>query len=129
MITKGRALSDELQFIQEAGDRLANRLEKLAEKNSSQARHAYEHYENMADIDMVEHKTKTSASSPQPSGSSAFDIVDREFESQDLGSDDQFPSFLINPDKEDTDIPRNLQSKAERELAEALNKKRSSKKG
>ena len=117
MITKGKALSEELQFIQESGDRLATRLEKASKGTKAEQ-------ETIAEEPLVAKKPKSKdtkkKSPPQP----IFNIIDREEEGQ-IGGTDDLPEFLT----EDTDIPSELQSQAEKDLAMALQRQKKMKKG
>lgn len=110
VISDAKVLSDELKFMNEAGNNLASRLEKLAERN----REVTEKIE--------ERITVTSVSSPSKSapirldeGPRGFAIHDRDFEA---GFDD--------PGEDDFELADEefggLQSQAERELFEALQK-------
>lgn len=103
LLNKGRALSDELQLITEAGDSLATRLEQL----SVRARTGEDPYESPsrdAPLFAAPARPSPSASAP-PSSTSAsiFTIRDPDFEHDD--SDDD------------------LGSQAEKDLARALRKR------
>ncbi len=113
MITKAKALSEELQFIQESGDRLATRIEKAAENTNKES----------ASGDTPIRATKPSSSKSKKSPPSPmFNIIDRDNE---IGGEHDIPEFLTD----DTDIPENLKSQAERDLAMALRKQKQTKKG
>jgi len=110
VISDAKVLSDELKFMNEAGNNLATRLEKLAERN----REVTEKIE--------ERITVTSVSSPLKSqpirldeGARGFAIHDRDFEAGFDDADDE--DFELTDD----DFG-GLQSQAERELFEALQK-------
>jgi hypothetical protein len=112
VISDAKVLSDELKFMNEAGNNLATRLEKIAERN----REVTEKIE--------ERITVTSVSSPskgQPirldDGVRGFAIHDRDFDGGHDDEDDQDEDFELTDD----DFG-GLQSQAERELFEALQK-------
>jgi hypothetical protein len=123
MITKAKALSEELQFIQESGDRLATRLEKAAENKGKGI--SPEFYEDEPESVVTKKKSdpgkkqNSKKTPPQP----IFNIIDRD--QDDIGGEDNLPEFLT----EDTEIPDNLKSQAERDLAMALQRQQKSKKG
>jgi uncharacterized protein YoxC len=110
VVAKSRVLSDELQYIYETGDRLASRLEALVEQSSGEIKKAHKKQGLSDEIEHV-HKRDEKKAPVSP-----FNIVDREFEDDGTEADDDFPSFLR--DDEDDSM-----SQAERELAEALQKK------
>ncbi|MCB9964048.1 MAG: hypothetical protein H6855_02720 [Rhodospirillales bacterium] len=125
MITKARALSEELQFIQETGDRLANRLEKAVEKQS-ELRPQFE-LEEEPSAPAASRKSKDKeekkrqVTPPRP----MFNIIDREFDA---------PSRSRSPDEfdensADLDVPEDLTSQAERDLILALQRQTKNKKG
>lgn len=118
MITKGKALSEELQYIQEAGDRLANRLETAVEKSSSANKARSQDYNQSR-----EQKTTAASQNKKSPPSPMFNIIDRDHENNE--EDHKIPDFLT----EETDVPDNLKSQAERDLAMALQKQKKSKKG
>lgn len=121
MITKAKALSEELQFIQESGDRLANRLEKAAANKGKSLASNYE-YEDEEEVRASPKKKSEKGvkkAPPQP----IFNIIDRDHE--DIGGEDNLPEFLT----EETEIPDNLKSQAERDLAQALQRQQKAKKG
>ena len=108
IISDAKVLSDELKFMNETGNNLAGRLEKLAERNREF-------------VDKIEAASQvTPISSPLKSqpirldeGARGFAIHDREFEAGFEDEDD----FEVAED----DFG-GLQSQAERELFEALQK-------
>ena len=101
LLNKGRAMTDELQLITEAGDSLATRLEQL----SMRARTGEDPYESPArDAPVFSAPARPSPSSSSPSAS-LFTIRDPDFEHDDDGLDD------------------GLGSQAEKDLARALRKR------
>ena len=119
MITKARALSEELQFIQESGDRLATRIEKAAEKSNAGRQKTRDIIDEEVHSSKKTGQSQTKKSPPSP----MFNIIDREHD--DIGNEHDIPEFLTD----DTDIPDNLKSQAERDLAMALRKQKKSRKG
>ncbi len=116
IITDSKKLADELRVMNESGNNLANRLEKLADKNRALVNeiesagglgHAPIMYQ-----EPVRHAPRTLDEELEDELGGAFSIQDREFDG---------PEFL----NEDS----TLQSQAERELFEALNKGKSRKMG
>lgn len=110
LINEARLLSDELQLMTEAGDNIASRLERLAERN----REIAERIEKQGGAAMSSQAPQLNLKRSQenkslPTGPS-FAIRDREVESD----------FEEDPTGWPSDDP--LQSKAERELFEALRK-------
>jgi hypothetical protein len=105
LINEASALSDELQIMTEAGDNMALRLEKVAQKNAN-----------------IVNKPSTS-SHREKEISSGFSIVDHEFSRDEdtpvEDEDNNYPSFL----RSDADSYDDFQSRAERELFEALSSK------
>jgi hypothetical protein len=91
-INEARALSEELQFMNETGNNLAGRLEKVATGSAARV-NPYD-----GDYDTAEEKR-------------GFAIQDREY-----GLDDDAAGFVID----DEDDGANLGSRAERELFQAL---------
>jgi len=96
MINEAAALSEELQLMGETGNSLARRLEVAAEKNGRAATSA-----------------PPSAPAPAVRRDGSFAIRDPEF-GIDAGDDDGFNSMAFD------DEPSGLQSRAERELFDAL---------
>ncbi len=117
IISEAKALSDELKFMSQSGDSLANRLEKLADRN----RELVEKIEAGGGV--------TRASSSQNSsrigseelnlkevlGGGGFSIQDREF--QELDDDAELEAEFAEFTSQEGG---NFQSQAERELYEAL---------
>lgn len=105
LINEASALSDELQIMTEAGDNMALRLEKVAKKNAN-----------------IVSKTHPSVATERDNNA-GFAIVDHEFEIEEdteyEEEDNNYPSFLRS-NSEDYD---DFQSRAERELFEALSSK------
>lgn len=93
-INEARALSEELQFMNETGNNLAGRLEKVATGSTARV-NPYD-----GDYDTAEEKR-------------GFAIQDREY---GLDDDDDAAGFVID----DEDDGANLGSRAERELFQAL---------
>ena len=96
-INEARALSEELQFMNETGNNLAGRLEKVATGSAARINPYDAEYE-----------------APVEKQRGGFAIQDREFGIED----DDAPGFLL----EDDDDGSNLGSRAERELFEALHR-------
>ncbi len=115
IIREARALTDELKFMNETGNNLANRLEKLAEKNR-------------ALMDKVEEAGGFSAAPITYRHESPAQAMDRELEEELLGGfaihDREYEDDL----EDDFDAP-GLQSQAEREFFEALQNKTRQRKG
>ena len=111
IISDAKALADELKFMNETGNNLADRLEKLADRN----RALTDKIEAAGGVAQI-----SSPSKPQPirldEGVRGFAIHDREFE--EGFADDEDDGF---EDLSDDDFG-GLQSQAERELFEALQK-------
>lgn len=109
VIREARALADELGFMNEAGNNLANRLEKLAEKN----RELVEKMEQAGGVGPASSSYKTMAAS---SRNDNFDAdVDEALEA----------GFILQDREFDDDLAletMGLQSQAERDLMEALHK-------
>lgn len=115
IISDAKALSDELKFMNQTGDSLANRLEKLAERN----RELVDKIEGAGGLGALPSSYHEPISKPAPKSvsrpantsaePSGFAIRDREY-SEGLEDDDlDFESEMGQ-----------LQSQAERELFEAL---------
>lgn len=115
IISDAKVLSDELKFMNEAGDNLAGRLEKLADRN----RELTDKIEAAGQVTSL----SSPAVRPQPirldEGVRGFAIHDREFEE---GFADEDDDFALPDDEFDTLSGGGLQSQAERELFEALQK-------
>ena len=124
VISDAKPLADELRFMTEAGNILANRLEKLAERN----REMVDKIENAGGIG---HGTQITYKEPLPKGTHTqvatpkaakveddaprgFMIQDRDY--GDDADDDVFNDEFISAESS------GLQSQAERELFEALQK-------
>lgn len=96
-IKDAQALTDELQVMQEAGNNLAGRLEKLADRNASHHDFSFEQ------------------SAPIRAGEArGFAIRDAEFERDDLEDEAELSGFS------DDTMPSSFSSRAEQELFEAL---------
>ncbi len=116
LIHESRALFDELQIMNEAGNGLARRLETLAERRQGGTP------QDLPDSDYAQEER------PNSDRGTSFLIQDRDFEESD---DDDFgeAGFGWNDgDDRDQNIPEDLQSQAEKELYRALqqNKKKRS---
>ncbi len=129
LINESKFLSDELRFMNEAGNNLANRLEKLAERNSDLASSA-DIFLKQPGAGGVKTLTKKQADQKQTeqrfqqdddkdTSGFGFAIHDREFQDDEDGFADGDEILF-----EDEDIMPHLQSAAERELFEALQKGR-----
>ena len=112
IISDAKTLSDELKFMNETGNNLAGRLEKLAERN----RELTDKIEAAGNVGQI-----SSPSKPQPirldEGARGFAIHDREFEQGFADEEDDFEDLT-----DDDFGTSGLQSQAERELFEALQK-------
>lgn len=119
IINSSKNLSDELHFMNDAGNRLAERLEKLAEKNSAlvnDIQNASGGVKNTP-ISFLQHEPFEKKAEPEKQDDVAgFMIQDREFE------DDNYED-LDDLDFGDEQPASGFQSQAERELYEALYKK------
>jgi hypothetical protein len=118
MITKAKALSEELQFVQESGERLANRLEKARDEASSSV--VTSHNKQFEETKLrAPERPKADKKKPAPPRP-MFNIIDRDQQ----GGDDLYAYI-----EDDNDIPDNLKSQAEKDLALALQRQQNSKKG
>lgn len=99
-INEARALSEELQFMNETGNNLAGRLEKVATGTAAR-------------INPYDGDYEPAISETPGEKRGGFAIQDREYGMDD---DDDAPGFLL----EDEDDGSNLGSRAERELFQAL---------
>ena len=111
VISDAKALADELKFMNETGNNLANRLEKIAERN----RESSEKIEEKSMLAKVSSSTKGQPIKIEEA-TRGFAIQDRDF-AVGLEEDDE-DEF---DDLSDDDFG-GLQSQAERELFEALQK-------
>lgn len=118
-INEAQSLSEELQIMSQSGNRLASRLEKLADKNArAPARPSYK-------PDLAGDKPRSLEAIPSNNSGepfSGFAIHDREFEE---GMDES--GFL--PGDFEEEETEEFGSRAERELFEALQKKNKAKTG
>lgn len=119
IINDSKSLADELQFMNDAGNRLAERLEKLAEKN----RALVTEMESAGGvkntpISFLQHEPfeKAAPQKDEEEDVAGFMIQDREYE------EDNYED-LDDADFGDEPAPAGFQSQAERELYEALYKK------
>lgn len=142
LIDQSRALADELKIINEAGENMAGRLEKLAEENRKAAQSARAPQAIFEDDEKISSPVHRAESSSQKKGYSStlrnvekedaaerdvpsFMIKDREFMDYDSLENHLDASASNDPFSEDENIeddimPENLQSKAEQELFKAL---------
>lgn len=115
IISEAKVLTDELKFMNETGNNLAGRLEKLAERN----REFVDKIEAAGTVNAF-----ASPSKNQPirlnEGPRGFAIHDRDFDDE---TDDA--AFEDSADDEISIPESGLQSQAERELFEALQKGKS----
>lgn len=142
LIDQSKALADELKIINEAGENMAGRLEKLAEENrkavqsTRSSRKIYEGSEKISSPvdrdDATDQRAEYTATLrnvekeelPEKDVPS-FMIKDREFmdyDSLESHLDASASNDPFSDDVEEDVMPENLQSKAERELFEALKK-------
>jgi hypothetical protein len=112
IVNESKFLADELKFMNEAGNNLAERLEKIAEKNRMLVDEMEGHSNKVkaAPISFKQHEPFV-AQEIEPVG---FMIQDRDYDDELSDDDFEFGGDLENS---------GLQSQAERELYEALNKK------
>ncbi len=114
LINESKALFDELQLMGEAGNNLAGRLEKLAERSGNNA--TYRRMETVSshvpDDHKVDHKKET--------GTTLFHIRDPEFEDNILDETPEENGLFTAEEDDDMPMPESLQSRAEQELYEAL---------
>ena len=104
VINNSRNLADELQLMNDMGNALANRLERVSEKSRSAS---------TGKVDFEDDKSKKPTRKAAPK--SAFFIQDREFEDDMVDADNGFEDDM-------NDDTGEFQSKAEKELFEALKK-------
>lgn len=142
VINEAKFLSDELRFMNEAGDSLANRLEKLAERNRElvdlleQAGGVGHPNQNLVEAAVPakpyhERPGKAVKLNP-PAKEQSFAIQDREYDDfEDYDEPDDEDVFLLDeafqPDAEPVDTQSKsdmqLKSQAERDLYEALRRR------
>lgn len=134
LIKQSRAMSEELQIINEAGESMAKRLEKLAEKNRKIAQKSHFSMDMVDDGDNKRMKTRINKkdykstlktvekNDDKEAELPSFMIQDREF--TDANSLENHLGSSASNDVQDAyiddDIPENLQSQAEKELFAAL---------
>lgn len=107
VINESKFLADELRFMNESGNSLADRLEKLAEKNS-------------ALVTEMDKRGATPLAREYREPEMSFDVEDDAgFLSDDDFYDEEYPENNFTADAEAT----GLQSQAERELFEALTRR------
>lgn len=113
-INEAQGLTEELQIMSQAGDSLAGRLEKLAEKNT-RPRHTAHDLERL----MTPKKQQVRQKEPPPAEPMAgFAIHDPEFYT---GMDE---NGLLPGDYEEEGENEEFESRAERELYEALQQRK-----
>lgn len=114
IVNKSRSLADELQILNQSGEKLAARLETLAEKNRRIAQGLEDPADFEEDLDVFAKPARPRAFDPDEGP--AFTIHDRDF-----GATGPEESEL------EDDMPGHLQSHAEKELYRALmqNRKKS----
>jgi len=113
IINEAKALSDELKFMSQSGDNLANRLEKLADRNR-------ELVEKIEAGGGVSRATSSRIGTEELNlkevlGGGGFSIKDREFE--EIDDDAELEAEFA---AQDSHSQGGFQSQAERELYEAL---------
>ena len=123
VINNSRNLADELQLMNDMGNALANRLERLSEKGRDKvSEDSKVDFGSARTPEAKDFKAKKTPPKPAPKSDAkkpAFFIQDREFERGDLDDED------LNDDFEDDNDE--FQSQAERELFEALKKNKKGK--
>lgn len=135
LINQSRAISEELQFINEAGDNLARRLEELAEKSGKRTVRRNDNNENapgeedayFSDPELEKifrrpGKAKSEANGDVPA--SPFAIRDRDFDLGEPAGEISADTFLGVDEDGEADA---LHTRAERDLYEAMLGKRKKK--
>lgn len=123
VIKEAKFLSDELQFMNQSGDALAGRLEKLAERNrelvdlleSSGGIGVSEPYVREGRDPSVSFRKREGGREKEPD--SFFKIQDREFDESGFG-----PASEADPSESFSDLG-DFKSEAEKEFYEALQKR------
>lgn len=111
VINNSRNLSDELQLMNDMGNALANRLERLSEKGRTQV--------NGTAANGVNNEKPEKAKASRKEKAPDFFIQDREFENgRSKGLGDEGDAYF----SDDMDDNSEFQSQAEKELYEALKK-------
>lgn len=148
LIEQSKALSEELRIINDAGESMASRLEKLAEKNSKIAQQSNSYAAPVAS-GRKRHAKERKISSPVPRSETIEDVRDVRQEKQSSRDDsyaqslrsvsesrEDIPSFMIqdrdhddvstndkyDPTAQNDDTTEEFKSQAERELLDALRK-------
>lgn len=119
VVTNARALCDELQLMNDMGNSLANRLERLSETGRTATSQKPDF---TSEISATKSKNGYAAAKDQKpkaeksGGSPSFFIQDREFDKDDFGDDNDhdFADDMMDDD--------GFESQAERELYQALMK-------
>lgn len=123
LINEARGLSEELQIMSESGNSLASRLERLAEKNTRPAAP----HKPLPDFPPSVPPRPVRAAPPPSSGKApplrGFAIRDPEFEKDEAGEGMNEAGLMAGDEAEDA-IPATLVSRAEKELYEALRRKK-----
>ena len=111
LIEEAKGLSSELQIMSESGNSLAGRLEKIADRNSR----------GSADLDLPPRPVRKEGREKERAApaSKGFAIRDREYE----GDDAMDEEGMMQGDREE-DADGKFASRAERELYEALRRKK-----
>ncbi len=139
VINEAKFLADELRFMNEAGDSLANRLEKLAERNRElvdllEQSGGVGHPSPQAAAAVKPSKSfheKPPAAAPlklkKPAKEQSFAIQDREFDDYEDDYEDYDEETLLLEEpyvpEEDARQETELKSQAERDLYEALRRR------
>jgi hypothetical protein len=127
-IKESKFLADELKFMNDAGNNLATRLEKLAETNRALIEKMEQsggigpnisHPSSKIILPESAQKTMPAQAALQDMDFPAFAIMDREYDEEAAAADD-----LADLDFALENHASNLQSQAEREFFEALQKRK-----
>jgi len=119
-VNDAAALCDELQLMTGAGNRLASRLEALAEQNGK-ARMAQDDVAPDYDAEGSDGRKPNDDAAAMPS----FFIQDPDFKDDDYEGSDNIAPFAPRPDQSDPDED-SLQSEAEKDLLRALKQNKKS---
>lgn len=146
-INEARTLGEELEIMSESGNRLASRLETLAEKSSRATARRTAGVRDLGDMlkrmerdeedapppprMSVEKQAPRAApafvppSPPPAARKTGFSIRDREYEEEDAAPADAMDrEGVMRGDREEDEAAGSLSSRAERELYEALRRRR-----
>ncbi len=126
LIQQAKAMSDELSIINQAGESMASRLEKLAEKNAQIAKSAASSKHSSS---KQKHRVESKITSHVDDDNDYRSTL-KKVNNPNVGSNSDFPSFMIQDrefgedssldNEEDDFMPDELKSHAERELLAAL---------